>query len=462
VAAVRPLTVATLRSHLSLSSQPPESWPDPPNDAAYRGLAGDIVRTIEPHTEADPVALLVQLLAAFGNAAGRASHFKVEATRHTTNLNVVLVGETSKARKGTSWDHTRGLVRVADPEWTDAHIASGLSSGEGLIWAVRDPIEKREREKAKDGTVRYVPVVADAGIEDKRLLVYESEFASTLRVLGRDGNTLSALIRQAWDNGDLRSLVKNSPARATGAHISIIGHITRDELRRYLDVTEAANGFGNRFLWICVRRSKLLPEGGRMHEVDVAPLVRRLSEVIEFARTADQCRFGTDARRLWHEVYPELSEGRLGLYGALTARAEAQTIRLALLYALLDLSSRIRAGHLRAALALWSYADRSVRHIFGTALGDPVADEILRALIVAAGEGTTRTEIANLFGRHKSGAEIGRALDLLRGHGLAISKQERTDGRPTERWFYAGANEANYAKEAVEEATALDGRRGAR
>ncbi len=33
------------------------TWPEPLADEAFYGLAGDIVRTIEPHTEADPAAL---------------------------------------------------------------------------------------------------------------------------------------------------------------------------------------------------------------------------------------------------------------------------------------------------------------------------------------------------------------------------------------------------------------------
>jgi len=42
------------------------------------------------------------------------------------------------------------------------------------------------------------------------------------------------------------------------------------------------------------------------------------------------------ARAIWQAVYPELSEGSGGLHGSVTARAEAQCIRLALVYALLD------------------------------------------------------------------------------------------------------------------------------
>ena len=122
-------------------------------------------------------------------------------------------------------------------------MMSGLSSGEGLIWQARDPIMKSEPVKEKGRVVDYQEVMVDGGVDDKRVFAVEPEFASTLRVMNREGSILSAVIRQAWDTGNLRTLVKNSPAKATGAHISIMGHITRDELRRYLDRTEAGNGF---------------------------------------------------------------------------------------------------------------------------------------------------------------------------------------------------------------------------
>ncbi len=200
-----------------------------------------MVRTIEPDSEADPVALLMNFLVAYGNLTGPKPHFMVEADIPAMRLNAVLVGETSKARKGTSWGHIRRILESVDREWEGQRVMDGLSSGEGLIYQVRDAQGE------------------DSGSEDKRLLVVEGEFARTLRVLSRDGNTLSPVIRSAWDSGHLRILNKNSPASATGAHVSIIGHITRDELLRYLSSTEYANGFGNRILWGCVRRSKALP-----------------------------------------------------------------------------------------------------------------------------------------------------------------------------------------------------------
>jgi hypothetical protein len=169
---------------------------------------------------------------------------------------------------------------------------------------LRDPIEKKQPVKQKGRVIDYEIMIEDHGIKDKCLFVIESEFALALRVLAREGNTLSTLIRQAWDSGNLQTLTKNSPAKATGAHISMVGHITKEELLRYLNGTEAGNGFANRILWICVRRSKSLPEGGRIEEVDFAPLLNRLILAVDYARTVGEMRRDEAARELWHQIYP--------------------------------------------------------------------------------------------------------------------------------------------------------------
>jgi hypothetical protein len=237
----------------------PPSWPDPPGPEAFDGLPGRIVAAIEPASEADRSALLIQSLVCFGNIIGRSAHFIVEGTLHHANEFAVLVGRTSKARKGTSWDRINQLMSEAESEWAENRVQSGASSGEGIVCAVRDPIDKQERIRDK-GSIRYETVQADPGVEDKRLLVFEPEFANVLKQTERQGNTLSVVLRQLWDGSSLRTLTKNSPAKATGAHGSFIGHITIEELHRYLTQTESANGFGNRFLWVCTDRSKLLPE----------------------------------------------------------------------------------------------------------------------------------------------------------------------------------------------------------
>lgn len=408
-------------------------WPAQVDAAAFHGPAGDFVRIIAPHTETDPMALLISLLVGMGVLIGRTTYFVAEADRHYTNLFAVVVGLSGKGRKGSSYGHIERLLKRLDSDFVETRISKGLSSGEGLIWAVRDPIEKTEAVREKGRTVGFEQVVSDAGVSDKRLLCLEPEFAGVLRVLERDGNTLSAVVRGAWDSGRLSVLTKSSPARATAAHIAILGHVTRDELRRYLNRTEAGNGFGNRFLWVCSRRARILPEGGSLDPAVLEPVAADLQRALEFAEAERELRRDEAARARWYEVYPALSEGQPGLFGALTGRAEAQVMRLACLYAVLDCSPCIRRQHLEAALAVWRYCEESARFIFGGVHGHPLADEI-QALLQARPDGLTRAEISAALSRHRAAREVAEALTFLAEGGLAHVEREPTAGRTAERW----------------------------
>jgi hypothetical protein len=208
-----------------------------------------------------------------------------------------------------------------------------------------------------------------------------------------------------------------------------------DELRRNLTETETSNGFANRFLWCCVRRSKLLPEGGLYPQEALAPLAHQLKTVVIAARKTGQMQRDQDARARWAAIYEELSEGKPGLVGHVTARAEAQVLRLSCLYALLDQSPIVHVSHLDAALALWHYCEASARYIFGNALGDALADEILHMLRAVAPDGMTRTDIYNTFGRNKRSITIQQALAGLWRHQLVTYTTEATAGRPIERWY---------------------------
>lgn len=402
----------------------PTPWPELGERALY-GLAGEVVTTILPHTEADSAALLVNLLTAFGSASGRGAYVRVGADRHHLSLFGALVGESSKARKGMSWGHIRQLMHAADAPWEEDRVLSGLSSGEGLIHAVRDPVMGVDKHGS--------PTILDAGETDKRLLLVEGEFGKTLKVMTREGNILSAVIRSSWDGDRLQTLTKNSPLKATGAHVSIIGHVTKTELMRLLTQTDTENGFANRFLWVLVKRSKSLPFGGDWQTVDAGTLVSALSEALEFAKTPRELRWGGTARDLWASVYSDLSEGRPGLLGAATSRAEAQVLRLACTYAVMDLSSSIEAEHLEAALAVWRYCEASARFIFGNSTGDPIADRIVAALEDEP-DGLTRTDLIHLFGRNKSRDRIGQALATLEKLGRVRREKTETGGRPAERW----------------------------
>jgi hypothetical protein len=411
----------------SILPAPEREWPIM-DRAAYHGFAREVVETIGPHSEADPVAILLQLLTCVGNVIGRSAYYQVESDRHHANLFTVLVGASSKARKGTSMGRVSAIVKVADERWFDERMKGGLSSGEGLINEVRDEVKHWD---AKEQTWQ----VGDPGVADKRLLVTEPEFASALSVADRHGNTLSPLIRKAWDGGKLATITKNSPLSSAASHISIVGHITEEELRSRITRTDMANGFANRFLFALIRRSKELPFGGDLTDSEILHLGDQLKEIIGAAQGVGRVNLTEAARAEWARIYSALSAGQPGLLGAITARAEPQAIRLAMVYALLDNSTHIDEPHLKAGLAVWEYCEASAVSIFGDALGDPVADEILRALQQAGTAGMTRTAIRDLFGRHRSADRIGAALALLTSRGRARGEMKDTGGRPSEVWF---------------------------
>jgi len=419
------------------SGTPPNEWPSPLSTEAFYGLAGDFIKVVGPETEADDAALLYQLLTVFGCHAGRGSYFQIGGDRHYPNLFVVITAQSSKGRKGTGLGEVKRLYSKADSDWITQRQVSGLSTGEGLLWSVRDPIIENVPVKNGKQVVDHRQEVTDLGVADKRLLVVESEFAQPLQAASRDGNTLSALIRLAWDGSVLRVLAKSAKAVCLEPHIAIIAHITIAELTKLLTSTDSLNGFANRFLWVCSARSKCLPFGGSVDLKALESIAEGLKRAARFAHEAGRMDFSVEARTAWAAVYPELSEGRPGLLGAVTARAEAQALRLAMIYALLDCSSTIELPHLRAALAAWQYVEDSARFIFGDSLGNATADEILR-LLRDNPAGLSRNQISEHFQRHKSSGELTLALSTLHGCGLAKSTSRKTAGRPVEIWLAIG------------------------
>jgi hypothetical protein len=278
----------------STVGQPPANWPAPLSDSALDGLAGVFVNVVEPESEADPAAMLVQFLVGFGNLIGRGPHFAAGADCHYTNLQAVVVGDTAKARKGMSWGHALQILRLVDTEWGRDRVKSGLASGEGLIQALSDG--------------------------NKQLLLYESEFSRVLKIAERKGSVVSEILRQAWDGGDLAIITRSNPLQVSGAHVSLVGQITVEELRLRLSELEALNGFANRFLFVCASRSKCLSNGGVVDTEFLARIAECIREAVEFARTVGEMRRDAEASAFWESVYPMLSSGRPGKFGAATAR----------------------------------------------------------------------------------------------------------------------------------------------
>jgi hypothetical protein len=405
------------------------TWPSPMHPHAFRGVLGEVTRMVEPETEADPAAILVQMLVMLSSVIGRRAHWLIEGVPQYLNLFACVVGRSSHGRKGVSLSHARRLFAQADSDWIEHCCVSGLSSGEGLIAAVRD------RQDAVAGTVT-----------EQRLLVTQQEFGAVLRCARRDGNTLTHTLRDAWDGGQLSTMTRADPLRATNAHIAVIGHITADELHRELTVTDKNNGFANRFLWICAKRTQTLPEGGRHLVLD--PYVSRLRASVELGKRSMCLQFDDAARARWHDEYPNLTEDRPHTYDALTSRAAPMVRRLACLYALCDLSQVVRRPHLESAQAVWAYAEASARYLFGAGPRHPLADRVL-AILHANSEPVARSVISGKLGRNVPARDLDDALRVLADAKVAkqVPSQTGGSGRPPELWMAVAPNERNERNE---------------
>jgi hypothetical protein len=305
-----------------------------------------------------------------------------------------------------------------------------------VIHQVRDPRSQLRKARAGEESNRegFVEEVVDSGAGDKRLMVLVPEFAQVLAVIQRRDNTLSAVLRELWDRGNAETMAKNAPERATAALVSVLAHVTPQELRSRLDSTEIANGFANRFLFIAARRSKFLPRGGSIPQTTVTRLAKLLRSALEQARMQREMDMSEAAWTMWDARYEELTTRPPTLSGVVTGRATPMVRRLAMIYALMDECSGVDEEHLVAALELWRYVEETVGYVFGDRLGDPLADRCLTHLRDAGPEGLTRTQLRERLG-HRVGAElITDALGLLERAGLAHHVAVPTGGRSADLW----------------------------
>ena len=374
---------------------------------ALCGLPGKIVAGVSPHTEAHQAPILFQYLARFGCSVGRNPYVRVANTRHHARLWPLIIGHTSDGAKGTSEELVKALFR-GDGERPnpvlEVNRTSGLSSGEGLITPVRDP-------SGEEGSKGY-----DEGVEDKRLLVVETEFAGTLKVMDRQGSSLDRVFRQSWDGDRLQTMTK-SPQVATDPHIVMIAHASPGELRATMTDTQLAGGTMNRTIPCASRRVRLLSDGGNLPAELITQFNKDIEEAMAAATKVGEVTMSPDATALWKDRYASLRRSRPeGPVAKMLARSAPQVIRIALTYTLADKAAVIEHQHLTAALAMWDYAEQTALWMFGS-MADPAEMDDLEKFIAASGRtGRTRTEInVEHFKKHKKSAEIKMLLvDLLK------------------------------------------------
>jgi hypothetical protein len=263
---------------------------------------------------------------------------------------------------------------------------------------------------------------------EKRAFIIEPEFARLLTVNSRDGSTASPILRGAWDSGRLQHVRAKQNLLADDAHLSLLAHITPDELRARMTSTDISGGFANRVLFACVRRARKIPIPKPLSHSVVGALAKRLRAAIDFAREDRVMTFSREAEEVWCEFYDDEPE-REGVVGEMTERSRVQRLRLSVAYALLDHSASIEPNHVLAAEALWRYCAASVEHLFGGLCGDRVQDQLLKALREAHPDGLTGAQQHALFNGKERAERLEAARQILERRGVIENRRESTGGR---------------------------------
>jgi hypothetical protein len=388
-----------------------------PDPACLYGLVGDVARAGSDNTEANPYAIAANFIAYLSCAVGRGPYLPVGNTWHHARLFILHIGRSGRGRKGdavsliTRLDLSlRELSERASPQ---IH-RGGLSSREGLVALFHDGYRRGKED---------VPP-----IEDKRLWVVESEFANVLHQGRRDGNTLSAALRDCWDGISLKPATKSNRLYASHPHLSLVGAITPTELLGLMTTRELTNGFANRFLMIWAERSKILafPEATPQETVDA--LAARIMNILEFVQAdrvseRDHLRveLTVSAQALYSRLYhDELNDTTAGeRITALLERRAPMLLRLAMLFALCDLQRQVDVHHVQAAMAWIRYATESVKYIFFSpydAIEQARTHEIAQKIedfLLARGQATRREITMEGFHGHVTKNCIDAAIGQL-------------------------------------------------
>jgi hypothetical protein len=390
----------------------------PANSPLWGTLVGDFVQEVSPLTEADKMNTGIQFLTML--SAYIRSYAYVSATKHPANIFSVVVGPTASSHKGDAERLSEAAIHAAMPE-SRVRKVKGVSSGEGVIYHLRDGVLNEDTD------------IIEGGVNDKRLLIVETEFARLLKVMTRSGSTVSPVLRQAYDGGTLQTLTKNSTDVATDTHIGVIGHITAEELRSDLNAVEMANGLGNRFLWVYSTRAQVLPNPGVYEPSD--HLVRELRFAISHGLHPRLVQRSTEADAYWSSVYPHLTEPEPGLIGSMTARNAPHALRLSVLFATLRRSDTIETEDIEAAIEVVSYSTQTVRWLFEASGLSPKEKVLVDQLMAAPGKVLTRSQIrTTVFFGHCTVPELNSLRDGLASRGIIAWEKQPTGGADREVW----------------------------
>ncbi len=429
--------------------------PEPDPRCLY-GLVGEVGLAAGKTTEANPFAVAANAMAFLSAAVGRGPYLLVGNTTHHARLFTLHVGRSGRGRKGDAASLVRRLEQAIKARSLAAAPkvhSGGLSSREGLAFLIHDGY--------MDGAKEVEP------IHDKRLWVLESEFANVLHQSKRDGNTLSTALRDCWDGVSIKPATKTNRMHATDPHVCLSGAVTPGELRELIAARDLSNGFANRFLILWAERTRMTPFPRPTPQERVDELVSRIIKVLESCHALDPdaanslpVSLSAAAQLRYSELYlGELNDTSHGerINGMLERRAP-MLLRIAMLFALCDLTAEITLAHIEAALAWIRFGVESVKYIFASALDEvqvaeinDLADKIVTHLQVKVQ--ATRSQISReCFHGHISADRLDAAIDALlsttppRLELEIIPRPKGNPGNPTKQYRLPSAKAAESAQ----------------
>lgn len=408
-----------------------------PHRACLYGLVGEVACAGSSGTETNPYAIAANFMTYLSCAIGRGVYLPIGNTWHHPRFFSLHIGRSGRGRKGDALQLVLRIdqsLRELDERIAPQIHRGGLSSREGLVALVHDGYRQGKQE---------IPA-----IDDKRLWVVETEFANVLHQGRREGNTLSAALRDCWDGVSLKPATKSNRLYASYPHICLSGAISPSELTGMMTTRELTNGFANRFLMIWAERLQILPFPKETPQATADALTRKVFEILQFVGAdrydqRDHLRMELSAQAQWR--YAQLYRGELNedlgneLVSSMLERRAPMLLRLAMLFALTDLKTRVDVPHIEAAMAWMRYATASVRYVFVSAADEAKLAQVIelsnRVLVFLGERGkATRSEIsAQCFRGRATKSQIDASLDhLLEATPPKISVHwcERSDGAP--------------------------------
>lgn len=337
------------------------------DEKALYGVLGEIARETTKENEANPFAVMANLIVMLGSIIGRKAYIEIIADKHYPIFFILHVGKASKGKKGTATSIAKTLYQSLKEEITflPKRVDGGLSTGEGLVNLIHDGIKNNDPKKKEEWEV--------PPIEDKRLWIVESEFNNIFTQSQRNGNSLIDTLKISWDGIELAPLTKTNKIGVKNPHINIMGHITPSELINNLTSNNSSNGFASRFMIFYAERSKSTPRPKKIHEI-INKYKHKLVEIINYVEASDFTKYdqievtmNEEAGLLFDEYYYEI-EGQENSekIDPMLGRRLATLLRLAMLFALTDKTNIINTNHIHAAKCWIDYWTSSIGYLFET------------------------------------------------------------------------------------------------